>query len=423
MQAIIASVIFIITIVLFVLQKIPAGLTAMIGALLMMVCGIITPKSVVSNFGSDTVIMVAAVMILGNAVFTTGAANRIGQTVLKITGTNERKLVFVLVIVVALLSAFLSNSAVVAIFLPLLASLARCSDGKVTKKGTYMAVGIASVVGGNCTLAGSTPQLTAQAILQSTDGVRPLTFWELGAVGLPLVILLGLYYLFIGVRLQQKMFDFPEQPDNIMQESTDSTVQDKKHQNIILLIMLGCIVGFSTGVYSFGTVASIAAVLCILTGCISYDTAFRTLDWNTILVLGGAMGISNGVTSSGLMDIISNYIITVFGGSSADPTLICTVLLTLSALLGNAMSHTASAAILTPLAISLGFGLGVDPIPYVVAVVIGCNLAFITPVATPPLTMTLVGGYRFTDYIKVGGIYNLLSVILAAILIPLIYAL
>ena len=87
------------------------------------------------------------------------------------------------------------------------------------------------------------------------------------------------------------------------------------------------------------------------------------------------------------------------------------------------MSHTASAAILTPLAISLGFGLGVDPIPYVVAVVIGCNLAFITPVATPPLTMTLVGGYRFTDYIKVGGIYNLLSVILAAILIPLIYAL
>lgn len=423
MQAVIASVIFLITIILFVLQKIPAGLTAMIGSLLMMVFGIITPKDVVSTFGSDTVIMVASVMILGNAVFATGAANRIGEAVLRVTGTNEKKLIFVLVIIVAVISAFLSNTAVVAIFLPLLASLARSSGGAITKKGTYMAVGIASVVGGNCTLAGSTPQLVAQGILQNTEGVRVLTFWELGAVAFPLVILLALYYVFIGVKLQHKVLDFPEQPDVAVHESDNSDTKNKKRQNIVMLIMLGCIIGFTTGIYSFGTVAIIAATLCILTGCISYDEAFKTLDWNTIIVLGGAMGISNGVTSSGLMDIISNFIISIFGGVSANPIVICTVLLVLSVLVGNGMSHTATAAILTPLAISLGVGLGTDPIPFVVAVVIGCNLAFISPVATPPLTMTLVAGYRFTDYIKIGGIYNILSVILAAILIPLVYSL
>lgn len=419
-QATTALLIFVVILAMFIWQKLPAGLVAIIGALLMMLFGIITPAQVVAPFGSDTVIMVASVIILGNAVFKTGVASKIGENIVKLTGTNERMLLFVLVIVVSILSAFLSNTAVVAIFLPLLASLAQSTNGKITKKGTYMAVGIASVVGGNCTLAGSTPQLTAQAILLNTEGVRQLSFWELGKVGFPLVALLALYYLFIGTKLQKKVFDFEEKPDIEVSGSNDETGSRRK-QVVVLLIMLGCIIGFTTGVFSFGTVGAIAACLCILTGCISFDEAFKTMDWNTICVLGGAMGISTALNGSGLMDIISTTIISMFGGAEANPVVICTILLISAALLGNVMSHTASAAVLTPLAISLGLNLGVDPIPYVVAAVIGCNLAFITPIATPPLTMTLIGGYRFTDYAKVGGLYNLLSIILAAILIPLLY--
>lgn len=195
------------------MQRRPAGLTAVVGSLLMMIFGIIEPSDVVAPFGSDTVIMVASVLILGSAVFETGAAEIIGSAIVRRMGRNEKLLIMVLVLTVSILSSFLSNSAVVAIFLPLLASLARSSGGAITKKNTYMAVGIASVVGGNCTLAGSTPQLTAQAILQTTDSVRELTFWELGKVGFPLVIVLALYYLFIGIRLQKKVFDFPEVED------------------------------------------------------------------------------------------------------------------------------------------------------------------------------------------------------------------
>ena len=134
------------------------------------------------------------------------------------------------------------------------------------------------------------------------------------------------------------------------------------------------------------------------------------------------MGISTTLNKSGVVQAVADMIISAFG-SGANPVTICLVLLVTSAALGNIMSHTATAAVLTPLAISLGTGLGVDPIPYVVTVVIGCNLAFATPVATPPLTMTMVGRYRFTDYTKVGGLYNLLSLIAAALLIPLAYGL
>lgn len=420
-KPILASVIFVVILISFVMQRRPAGLTAVVGSLLMMIFGIIEPSDVVAPFGSDTVIMVASVLILGSAVFETGAAEIIGSAIVRRMGRNEKLLIMVLVLTVSILSSFLSNSAVVAIFLPLLASLARSSGGAITKKNTYMAVGIASVVGGNCTLAGSTPQLTAQAILQTTDSVRELTFWELGKVGFPLVIVLALYYLFIGIRLQKKVFDFPEVEDPA--PSGDGGQARSKAKCItVCLIMLGCVAGFTAGVFSFGTVGAIAAALCILTGCISFDKAFKSLDWNTICVLGGAMGISTALNKSGVVQAVADMIISAFG-SGANPVTICLVLLVTSAALGNIMSHTATAAVLTPLAISLGTGLGVDPIPYVVTVVIGCNLAFATPVATPPLTMTMVGGYRFTDYTKVGGLYNLLSLIAAALLIPLAYGL
>ena len=420
-KPILASVIFVVILISFVMQRRPAGLTAVVGSLLMMIFGIIEPSDVVAPFGSDTVIMVASVLILGSAVFETGAAEIIGSAIVRRTGRNEKLLIMVLVLTVSILSSFLSNSAVVAIFLPLLASLARSSGGAITKKNTYMAVGIASIVGGNCTLAGSTPQLTAQAILQTTDSVRELTFWELGKVGFPLVIVLALYYLFIGIRLQKKVFDFPEVEDPAP-SGDGGQVRSKAKCITVCLIMLGCVAGFTAGVFSFGTVGAIAAALCILTGCISFDKAFKSLDWNTICVLGGAMGISTALNKSGVVQAVADMIISAFG-SGANPVTICLVLLVTSAVLGNIMSHTATAAVLTPLAISLGTGLGVDPIPYVVTVVIGCNLAFATPVATPPLTMTMVGGYRFTDYTKVGGLYNLLSLIAAALLIPLAYGL
>lgn len=420
-KPILASVIFVVILISFVMQRRPAGLTAVVGSLLMMIFGIIEPSDVVAPFGSDTVIMVASVLILGSAVFETGAAEIIGSAIVRRMGRNEKLLIMVLVLTVSILSSFLSNSAVVAIFLPLLASLARSSGGAITKKNTYMAVGIASVVGGNCTLAGSTPQLTAQAILQTTDSVRELTFWELGKVGFPLVIVLALYYLFIGIRLQKKVFDFPEVEDPAP-SGDGGQVRSKAKCITVCLIMLGCVAGFTAGVFSFGTVGAIAAALCILTGCISFDKAFKSLDWNTICVLGGAMGISTALNKSGVVQAVADMIISAFG-SGANPVTICLVLLVTSAVLGNIMSHTATAAVLTPLAISLGTGLGVDPIPYVVTVVIGCNLAFATPVATPPLTMTMVGGYRFTDYTKVGGLYNLLSLITAALLIPLAYGL
>ena len=80
-KPILASVIFVVILISFVMQRRPAGLTAVVGSLLMMIFGIIEPSDVVAPFGSDTVIMVASVLILGSAVFETGAAEIIGSAI------------------------------------------------------------------------------------------------------------------------------------------------------------------------------------------------------------------------------------------------------------------------------------------------------------------------------------------------------
>lgn len=422
-EIIISLIIFSLALVSFALQKIPAGLTALTAGILMVVFGFLEPSELLSCFGNDTVVMVMCCIILGEAMFETGAASAIGGLIVRHFTANARQLLIVLVLLSAFLSAFLSNTAVTAMFIPLLATVTASSEGRITRKGTYMAVGIASVVGGNCTLAGSTPQMVAQGILSVTEGVRELRFWELSKAGVPLVLLLVVYYWLIGESLQRKVFG----PDETQMEEPDTGAPDaggeksRSRQFLVALILAGCIAGFTLDLFTLGTVALIGAVLCMLTGCISFTKAFKSVDWNTVMVLAGATAMSMGLNKSGFISLAAQFMIGLFGGSSANPRVLCIVIILLSALFGNIMSHTATASALVPLGISIALGLQVDAIPFVVAVVIGSNLAFATPIATPPLTMTLVGGYRFTDYTIVGGLYNIFALILACLLIPSVY--
>lgn len=422
--AITAILIMAAMIILFVIQAIPSAVTAVGASLAMMAVGIISPEDAIISFGSDTVMMVVGVIIIGNAVFETGLAERIGSAIagFEPAAKTERRFLFTILLIVSTLSAFMSNTAAVAMFIPLVSSVSASSNGRIKNKNIFMAMGIASILGGNCTLAGSTPQLIAQGILEDTPGARPLEFFELAYVAVPIVLLMLVYYLTIGYRLQIKVFDFVEPVGLTKGDSGGSADKSRLKAIISGLVLIACIISFAAGVYSLGTVALIGACVCIASNCISCKRAFLTMDWNTVAVLGGTLGFSKGLNESGAVDLIANGFLKAFGGAGASPLAICAALIVLSAVLGNLMSHTATVAVLTPIAITLSFDLGISPTAMVVGVIIGANLAFATPISTPPLTMTLVGGYRFTDYTLVGGLLNVLCIAATIIIIPLVYA-
>lgn len=424
MENIIISIIIVIaTIAAFATQVIPAPVTAVLSALCMMLFGIITPSETISSFGSDTVMMVIGVMIIGNAVLETGLADKIGSTILrsKHIVSSEKKFLAAVLSLVALLSAFMSNTATIAIFIPVIASVVKASKGKIKQKNILMAAGIASILGGNCTLAGSTPQMTAQGILENTAGAPVMTFLQVSYVAVPLVLLTILYYVTIGYKLQQKCFDFEDLIDHEALSEQEQETGSKRKQMVAAAILLGCVAGFVSGCFSLGTIALLCGCLCIVTKCISCKRAFELMDWSTIAILGGSLGFSKGLTQSGAMDFLADKLLVLMGGAGAKPVVICTVLIVMASIMGNLMSHTATVAVLTPLGISMANTVAVSPIAFVIGIIIGSNLAFATPIATPPLTMTLVGGYRFTDYTKVGGLLNIILLVFTIILVPLIY--
>lgn len=420
-QLVIALIITVLVIISFSVQVIPLPLTAMLGALAMVVFGIIEPADAISAFGSDTVMMVAGVIIIGNAIFETGLAEKLGASILNlpIIGGKEKRLLLIVMIIITVLSAFVSNTAAVAMFLPLVASIAQSSNGKIKKKNCYMAMGIASVVGGFCTQSGSTPQMVAQEILLETDGLRGLTFFELTKIGVLIAIVMFIYFLTVGYRLQERCFNFPEVPNT---STTQQTVSQSTWKQVVSgLILVGCVIGFISGVLSFGIISLLSACACILTGCISQKRVFETMDWSTIIVLGGSIGFANGMEESGAVNLIGDALVNSFGQNGGNVLLVFGMIILLTALLSNVMSNTATVAVLAPLGINVALKMGADPITFVIGIIIASNLAFATPIGTPPMTMVLIGGYRFSDYVKVGGLFNIIAVVVTIFAVPLLY--
>lgn len=421
-QSILSLLILGVIVFFFVTQWLPLGITAVLGASAMAVFGIISFQDAYAAFGSDTVLLIFGMIVVGSTLTETGLTSLIGKKLMRIPGIgkNERLFLIVMMVAVTLISSFLSNTATVAIFLPLIAGIAKTSGGVISKKNTYMAVGIVAVVAGNLTLASSTPQIIAQGILTQTEGCEPMGFFTLAAGTIPLIIAALLYFSTFGYRLQKKVFQFDEVADE--NPVDQEVVPDPKKMVICACIFAWCVIGFVFGIFTLGAVAVIAACACVATGCITIKRAASTMDWTAILVLGGCVGFSQGLDQSGALRLVSNTLIDLLG-SAATPYMIFCMFVLLASVLSVFMSNTATAAILVPIAITVAQGLGSNPTLFVVGVVIASGLDFVSPVGTPPITMTLSGGYRFNDYIIVGGLFNLLCLVISVIALPLIYGL
>jgi len=415
----IALIIIGLLMVLFISELLPIATTSVLACLAMAVFGVISFPRAFAGFGNDIVFLMAGMMTVGNALFETGAAKAMGNKIIKAVGTNEKVFLAALIIVSLPISAFLSNTATAAIMLPIAASAIAASGGKFTKKNTYMIVGMAAVTGGGLTLVSSPPQLIAQGILEE-GGHEVMGFFDIGLFGLPLFILLVVFATTIGHKLQSKVFNFEEVSDIApTTEGEEEPPINKRKMWTSVAVLVFCVTGFVAGWWSAGIVAMIGAVVCIATGCISQKKVFEKMDWTTIIIFGCSFGFAAGLEDSGAGEMIAQGTIRLLG-SGITPWMLCAVLALIAVLLTNFMSSTATAALLIPIAVFSAVEMGYDVRSVVMAVAIASSIGYATPMSTPPMTMTLTGGYRFADYIKVGGLFNLLAFILVVLLFPLV---
>lgn len=423
---IVTIIIVVVAMISFVMEKIPIALTAIVASLLLGIIGAIELEDVYAAFGSNVTVFCAGMMIVGNAMFRAGFADFVVARI-EAMGlyNNERLLVIVVTTAASFLSAWLSNSAVVAIFIPLIALISARSNGRIRMPLALMSIGIGAAVGGISTLTGSTTQLITQSILETTPDGEPMGLFTLTKIGGPLVIITIVYMSTVGYTLSKRVLDF-EPPDILAAHQDDPSDQNtptapwKLPFSMIVMVLI--IIAFAIGLWNIAIVALLGASIMVLSGTISYRNALRGTDWNTLIILSSAQALGNGLTESGAGQLIADGVVALVGGSMG-PWLVLSIFVVVTAILTNFASNTALIVMFVPIVMSIASSMGSDPTTWAIIITISCNLAVGSPIGTPAVTQTLVGGFRFMDYVKIGGPLVLILTATTVLLTPVMFSL
>ncbi|MBQ0716796.1 MAG: SLC13 family permease [Sulfitobacter litoralis] len=192
------------------------------------------------------------------------------------------------------------------------------------------------------------------------------------------------------------------------------------HAPIAIAALVGIVVLAALNVAPILLLAVLAVALVLVTGCIDAEEAFSFVDGRLLALIFSMLAVGAGLQNSGAISLIVDNIAPFLGTLS--PFYVIFAVFLLTTILTEIVSNNAVAVIMTPIAISLGSALGMDPRPLVVAVMIAASCAFATPIGYQ--TNTLVygpGGYRFTDFMRIGIPLNLSMSLLVSLMIPLFW--
>lgn len=163
-----------------------------------------------------------------------------------------------------------------------------------------------------------------------------------------------------------------------------------------------------------------AALAAVFSRCMTMEDAYRSIHWNSIVLIAGLLPMADALEKTGGTDLIVDALMGALG--AAPHSVMFTALFFITALIGLFLSNTASAVLLAPIAITAAEMQGVSPYPYAIAVMIAASAAYSTPVSTPVVTLVMEPGeYAFFDFVKVGVPLLILTWMVTVLLAPLMF--
>ncbi|WP_373274791.1 SLC13 family permease [Roseobacter insulae] len=196
----------------------------------------------------------------------------------------------------------------------------------------------------------------------------------------------------------------------------------RSHAPIAIVALCGIVLLAAFNVAPILLLAILAVALVLVTGCIDADEAFSFIDGRLLALIFAMLSVGAALQHSGAVALIVDAVSPAL--TTMPPPVIVLVVFIMTSTFTEVVSNNAVAVIMTPLAIGLGAALGLDPRPLVVAVMIAASCAFATPIGYQ--TNTLVygpGGYKFTDFMRIGVPLNLTTAVIVSMIIPMIWPL
>ena len=402
-------------IISFVLEKIPLGLTATIVAVGLNLTGVLTTSETFAGYVNSNVILCVGMFVVGQALFETGMANKIGSIVTRFA-KSERLLIVAVMTIVGIMSGFLSNTGTAAVLIPVVCGIA--DESGYSRSRLLMPLVFAAALGGNLSIIGAPGNLMGVNALQEMG--MPTNFFMYAPVGVPMLVAGIAFFALFGYKLLPDGTNGGEAPEAPKDYSNVPAWKQTVSLVVLIVVILAMIFEDKIGI-KIQVSACIGAIILVLTGVISEKEALKSIDLKVVLLFGGSLALAKALEITGAGSLIADVIVGALG-KNPNPMILLVVIFVVGCVLTNFMSNTATTALMVPIATSLAQSLGADPRSMIIATVIACSCAYATPIGMPANTMVVgLGGYKFRDYVKAGLPLIAVSFVICIVLLPILF--
>ncbi len=211
-------------------------------------------------------------------------------------------------------------------------------------------------------------------------------------------------------------------PDFYLVSGIEGTHPVRHERALLSLALLGLLVLLmATGLVSIVVAAFLVAGLMVATRCLSAAEARQSVDIQTLITIAAAFGLGHALENAGVVTLAAGAVVHSLGNYG--PYLVLAGIFLATSIFTEVVTNNAAAALMFPFAIAMGMDLGVSPRPFAIAVALAASASFITPLGYQTNLMVFgPGGYRFSDFARIGVPLNLLMLVVASLLIPLIWS-
>lgn len=416
----------------WITETVSISVTALLPLLLFPVFKVMPIEAVGANYGSPIVFLFFGGFVLALAIEKVNLHKRIALNIIKKTGTTPNKVVLGFMIATGFMSMWISNTACTVFMLPIALSVIHLlvddADG-FTKNDQNFAISVmlgiafAANAGGIATVIGTPPNSILIGLLENEYHIE-ISFFKWMVIGLPFSSLLIAIIYFVMTR-----WFFPNKglKFNASKEVIDTELKKlgkmspKEKQVLVIFSVVVFLWIFRTLINSLipnldlsDTMISIFGALALFTipfnlkkgDFILEWSDTQKLAWGILILFGGGLALANGMSTSGIVDIIAAKIST----SDISVLLTASLLIVLMLFMTELMSNVALTAVLAPVVAGIAMGLNIPILYLLIPVTIASSCAFMLPMATPPNAIVFASGYiKVSQMARIGIVINLIS--------------
>ncbi len=221
---------------------------------------------------------------------------------------------------------------------------------------------------------------------------------------------------------RDKLSVLGREPDFLVLTEAVQQVPRPGKAPLAILVMAVVLLPVILGWLPIAIMAVVGATLMILVGCLKMEEAYRVIEWKAVFLIAGMLSLGVAMERTGAASLLADHMVAMVGGRG--PLWVIAGLFVLTALAAQVMPTSAVAVLLAPIALNTANNLGMSPYALMMTVAVSASASFLSPVAHPANVLIFgPGGYRFTDYIKVGLPLILMVLIVVLLVLPIFWPL